>query len=264
MTRYTMLIVFAAMLSCPVLFAGTPEGLTFYASFNQTVDADFSVAKTTCNSPAQLTDENKGISGKGALVCWDNLEDFADVKARDSQPRQVRELEFANAGVFNPEAGTVEMWIKPYFNGILPTQEGSYEIYYLLNVRNSKISGKGGLAFAIYRAVSGTQRYITVNFNVDGNDEQPPSSCCFEVSNWKAKEWHHIAFTWDAAQKVLYLDGGKKAELKIPGKILAQQPEFQLGCSWSSTSIFQGVIDEVKIYDRVMYHDTFSPKQEKQ
>ena len=73
------------------------------------------------------------------------------------------------------------------------------------------------------------------------------------TSSWPAGSWHHIAMMWDGATKTIVFDGNAEAtstftcafdtaELVVGGDVDDGQP----------TTLFAGLIDDVRIYDRVL------------
>lgn len=66
-------------------------------------------------------------------------------------------------------------------------------------------------------------------------------------------EWHHIAVTRDMGVGVaLYVDGNLVAAGPANNQILDDNPEIHIGGNTLDSRYFQGLIDEVAYYDRVL------------
>jgi hypothetical protein len=75
----------------------------------------------------------------------------------------------------------------------------------------------------------------------------------------KAGKWHHIAATWTQkdAELLIYLDGEKENALEAKGvKSFKAGRQLAIGGNdqdkYAGTGLFQGVIDEVRIYNRAL------------
>lgn len=70
--------------------------------------------------------------------------------------------------------------------------------------------------------------------------------------------WHHYAFSYSAAEgkAYLYYDGKKIGEKSnITGSLVSSTVELFLGAKNDGTEVFDGYIDELKIYDRALTRD---------
>jgi hypothetical protein len=66
-------------------------------------------------------------------------------------------------------------------------------------------------------------------------------------------QWHHIGFVWDGTSRTLYVDGLPVAE-DVPLNVQENMGRLYIGCGAdrSPGSYFAGLIDEVRIYNRVV------------
>ncbi|HEY2366699.1 MAG TPA: LamG domain-containing protein, partial [Polyangiaceae bacterium] len=67
--------------------------------------------------------------------------------------------------------------------------------------------------------------------------------------------WHHLAWTFDTGKTTLFLDGVSTAVSTTAPSTLVDDPTSTLtvGCHPGSTIYpFQGVIDEMRVYDRAL------------
>jgi hypothetical protein len=65
--------------------------------------------------------------------------------------------------------------------------------------------------------------------------------------------WHRIGLTWDGTNRVLYVDG-LEVGLDTPSGLAASEGRFNIGTGkiLEPTSFWSGMIDDVRIYDRVV------------
>lgn len=67
--------------------------------------------------------------------------------------------------------------------------------------------------------------------------------------------WYHFAGTWDGVTKRLYIDGVEHAFTTFAGPPLYGALAVTIGCDENSTNhdlYFEGVLDDVRIYDRAL------------
>ena len=67
-----------------------------------------------------------------------------------------------------------------------------------------------------------------------------------------ANQWHHVALTWNGSHALLYLNGVvADVETGSGGVIAGNRPVF-VGSDNGTSNYFNGIIDEVKIYNRTL------------
>ncbi|MGH9767045.1 MAG: putative glycoside hydrolase [Blastocatellia bacterium] len=105
-------------------------------------------------------------------------------------------LSYPVAGNLNFQTGTIEMWISPRFDG------------------TNAIYGQYNHSLVLYSLPNGDQFIVAENSNRNfyaGTviNRQFVGAGGGDISSWKAGDWHHIAFTYSAAEgrQRLYLDG---------------------------------------------------------
>ncbi len=70
-------------------------------------------------------------------------------------------------------------------------------------------------------------------------------------ADYVPNRWYHIATTYDSSQLKLYVDGVLKDNINLNGPISYSSFPARIGStSWSVSNIFNGTIDEVKVYNR--------------
>ncbi|MHC4198900.1 MAG: LamG-like jellyroll fold domain-containing protein, partial [Planctomycetota bacterium] len=65
-------------------------------------------------------------------------------------------------------------------------------------------------------------------------------------------QWHHYAGTFDGSTVTLYVDGAPVATQPYVGTIDATSSDLFIGCNGIPSAYFDGVIDDVRVYDRAL------------
>jgi hypothetical protein len=155
-----------------------------------------------------------GVSGQAALL---------------GNPNQ---LFYPRIDNIDPRQGTLEFWIKPEWAG----NDGQEHMILKMGSGGGMLFGKDG---------ANNWRCIFNRFSPDG---QPEFGVSVNISNWKAGEWHHAAFTWGGGELRLYLDGALQANAAAPDlpDIDASNTIFQIGGDGSGSYI-NAMIDELRL-----------------
>jgi hypothetical protein len=69
-------------------------------------------------------------------------------------------------------------------------------------------------------------------------------------------EWHRVGFMWDGSYRHLYVDGVEAATDTAPLSKLENAYGglyFGVGSTLATGTFFSGLIDDVRIYNRVIY-----------
>ncbi|MGB9595598.1 MAG: LamG domain-containing protein [Candidatus Poribacteria bacterium] len=84
-----------------------------------------------------------------------------------------------------------------------------------------------------------------------------PEECDDEAIGGKVDdgEWHHIAGTWDGKTIKTYIDGKESSSLPCAGTLEKNNDPLFIGCRGGSSRWMNGVIDEIKIYNRALTAD---------
>jgi len=66
--------------------------------------------------------------------------------------------------------------------------------------------------------------------------------------------WHHVALTYDGSTMLLYIDGALDTSktLTTGGNIVTNANDLYFGCRTPTTYLFNGAIDEVRIWDEAL------------
>ena len=91
--------------------------------------------------------------------------------------------------------------------------------------------------------------------NTDGNH---PAADVFTTSPLEAAgpaalelgTWTHLALTWDGATLKLFVDGANVATQAAPAPLMTSTGQLRIGGSSLGGQFFNGLIDEVRVYDR--------------
>ena len=78
-----------------------------------------------------------------------------------------------------------------------------------------------------------------------------------DIVTLSADTWYHIALTWDGTNYVVYVDGVSEASGTYTG-LSTLNSIADIGNTGNSNErieTFQGLLDEVRIYDRVLSAD---------
>ncbi len=67
-------------------------------------------------------------------------------------------------------------------------------------------------------------------------------------------DWHHVGLTWDSSNRILYVDGNVVAEDTQTSPLIRSIEGLNIGCGPDMTAgtFWSGMIDDVRIYDRVV------------
>ncbi|MBS3098520.1 hypothetical protein J4209_07045, partial [Candidatus Woesearchaeota archaeon] len=138
---------------------------------------------------------------------------------------------------FNASNGSIEMWVKPLWNGSDSTNRGFFQIKNDTNINDFKL--------AKYNAGGGNSLYLDMWSNGAAQ-----TGIGYSVANWKSNEWHHIAATWETNNVILYIDGvniGSDTSATMPTAI----DIIKVGVYddiWTANA----TIDEFRIYNRTL------------
>jgi len=69
------------------------------------------------------------------------------------------------------------------------------------------------------------------------------------------QQWHHVAVTWDGTAQQVYVDGVCDCAITPALAPLDNIAQFSIGCYPAAGTFFEGSIDEVRLYDRVLAAD---------
>jgi photosystem II stability/assembly factor-like uncharacterized protein len=155
--------------------------------------------------------------------------------------------------------GSLSLWVKP----LLDLGPGdSQVIFHMIRLNNGVPDPTNRLALFIRDGNTlefggwcpgdnrGCQQITLARLNEDITIEQSPTGVPHYA--WKKGQWHHLAIVWSNQYGMsLYLDGGLVGRNKEYQKHFINLPDrFYLGSHYSGLHPFQGLIDEVRFFNR--------------
>ncbi|MCX6994098.1 MAG: FG-GAP-like repeat-containing protein [Kiritimatiellaeota bacterium] len=153
-------------------------------------------------------------------------------------------LRFALPAEFNPEAGAIEMWIRPDF----ASADNAYHRFF--DIRGAA-SGKASIF--MYKSGAGGRNGLFMDlYDRNGTRFEAMATEGRDYS-WKPGEWHHLAGSWDSAGGFvsLFFDGREVTDAVrrgTPFSLGAIQPVVSIGANLSSGEACPGLIDEIRLY----------------
>ncbi|HZO16321.1 MAG TPA: LamG domain-containing protein, partial [Polyangiaceae bacterium] len=127
---------------------------------------------------------------------------------------------------------SLEAWIKP------DLVDSTYR-YVISKVQQNNQEG-----FGLY-----IHQTMGITFVVIGANVFVSSS----ATQYTLGEWHHVVGTWNGSTARLYLDGVAQTPLLVPVTLIDNAEPFRIGAFDSTGGAgFDGVIDEVAIYDHAL------------
>ncbi|MFH1726564.1 MAG: LamG-like jellyroll fold domain-containing protein [Elusimicrobiota bacterium] len=165
----------------------------------------------------------------GGALSFDGVDDYVDF-----------------GDVLESDTGTISMWIQPNINADDRTQNE-----YLWS--NGKGEGSTGAWFLKARNAYGNPHDLILYIYEVGQNSYPGRGTEWDDNHWLSGQWYHVAVTWDTGPGGffrIYNDGAlvSSSVCDSPGK--PERPtRFVAGSIWGYES-FNGLIDEVSVYDR--------------
>ena len=194
--RVGALLPLAALLALPRPCAAQNQPATFTLHFENTLTSAQGTAPTQADGVTFVP----GVIGATAAEFPDN-----------------NNVRYPANGAIHTDAGTLEFWIKPDWNG-----NDSVSHSFLLYGEDG-----GGMLFA--KDGANNLRSIFNQYSVGGQSEK---GIAINVSDWQAGQWHHVAYTWSnpAHTLELYVDGSLRASDTFTGTLPAiSSADFQIG-----------------------------------
>lgn len=199
------------------------DGLIFYAPLDGTLDATVAAGakKPTKDKEVKLVD---GKFGQGAQI------------------KGAAQLYYSGLKNFNLKKGTVAMWVKrdqPWAANLFVFFKG--------------VAGAAWNQNALYLIATD---HAQLRAWVWDNDKKQQLIMSPNGISYEADHWYHLAATFTDGAVKIYVDGkeisyGTKADpmLEMP---TGQVKYMQFGSDYTPDSVLDGVLDELRIYDRVL------------
>jgi hypothetical protein len=103
----------------------------------------------------------------------------------------------------------------------------------------------GGLAYSLYAYDNAPRPTVTIN--IGGVDQSTPGTSAPTLSTWT-----HLAGTYDGAALRLFVNGTQVATRALSGSMRTSTSPLRIGGNAIWGEYFQGLIDEVRIYNRAL------------
>jgi hypothetical protein len=138
-------------------------------------------------------------------------------------------IEYGTEGNFRADAGTIEFWVKPRWNG------DDRRAHHFVSLGDELTLAKDG---------ANNLRFF---FRADDSEAYQ----AYDLSGWRMNEWHHVAVTWtipgtmrtyvDAVQVIAHPSSAQDLVIGLPGSLV-------IG-SWRGDGLVDAVIDELRTSD---------------
>jgi hypothetical protein len=138
-------------------------------------------------------------------------------------------LEYASAGNFRADAGTIEFWVKPLWNG----DDG--RAHHFVSLGDQLVLAKDGAD----------------NLRFFFREDDSEAYQAYNLTSWRMNEWHHIAVTWTIPGTMrTYVDAVEViAHPSSAQDLVAPVPETLTIGSWFGDGWVNAVMDELRISD---------------
>jgi len=207
--RLAAFTVLVLMICAPLPVCAQPDGLLYYASFDEYGAATWAVGTRATAGP-----------GPAAVLVEGHKSGALSLTGGRTLPI------LGNDGNFSAAAGTVQMWVRPNWDG----DDGRVH-----QIFNSRCEGKN--YFNLNVLTDGTLGVATGSGGV-GTYQRVN----FDISDWEAGQWHHLAFTWSGRDFALYVDGANIGEVTEAVPLAYEPPIIEIGRS------LDGDLDELSIW----------------
>jgi hypothetical protein len=199
----------------PVAYWKLDEGAGSIAYNSTNEGGSISIDGTLMGEMATSTASNSGwTTGKhGGALSFDGVDDYVSVPAVDA-------LDITNEI-------SISAWAKA--NSLDSSGDG---IVYKPNVWGLDIKSDGAIRSAFYTSDNGN----LIAYDSDAG----------EITT---NEWFHVAVTYDGANVKIYKNGVRVKSFALTGAIQTSVNNLKIGEEYNSTYNFNGLIDEVRIYN---------------
>jgi hypothetical protein len=202
--------------SAPVTVTVDPKGLVAAYGFEETTGTAVTDSSGKGN-PGTVAGATRTTSGRfGRALSFDGVNDLVNVV--DSST-----LDLTNAL-------TLEAWVNPSVAGAWRTV--------LMKEQT------GGLAYGMYSNTDTNRPSAHVHTNTEFDTRGTAAAA--------VNTWTHIAATYDGATLRLYVNGTQVSTRTLSGNVVASTGVLRIGGNTVWSEYFQGSIDEVRLYRRVL------------
>ncbi|MFC2134826.1 SBBP repeat-containing protein, partial [Bacteroidota bacterium] len=144
-------------------------------------------------------------------------------------------LTYTSANNFNSSVGTIEMWVKPNWDG-----NDGIRHYFFDEIGTAKNKNR----LTLFKS---NQNYLICSIFDDSRTE---TSASILITTWITNEWHHIACTWNETRGItLYIDGTIAGEENNTFTIATTETNMHIGTQYDDAWPAEAIIDELRISD---------------
>ncbi|WP_455391914.1 LamG domain-containing protein, partial [[Eubacterium] cellulosolvens] len=153
-----------------------------------------------------------------------------------NRAKSAKEIYQDYIGNFDKHQGTIEMWVKPDWNG---NDGENHTIFSTSKDWNNN-------SFFIYKDSDNYLKFVTTDNN--SNFQGYPK---VDIRDWKKNNWYNLAFTWDVmGTKTIYINGYKMATASNNYMPVLYHSSLNIGSTHQNFNSFEGVIDELRISNK--------------
>ena len=227
-------LALTALILLPVLAVAQQEGMILYLPLSEG-NGDVVMDQSGNGNDGELSGGPKWVAGKnGSGLYLDGEDDY---------------IELTN---ILTEAGTIEFWFKPDWDGSDPEDyrlfdAGTGSIYFFI-AKGANHADINPEDFGLYFEDASDADWQDIEFNPDGVIV--------------AGQWYHIAATWEfgGGSAFLYINGEEMATSpNMLGDFPALNPNMRFGLEVivyvASRNGAKGVIDDIAVYNRALTID---------
>ena len=214
------------------------DSLILYIPFDEG-EGDTAFDRTRLGNHGKLEGPPQWVQGKhGKALEFDGDDDVVIIETKDSKELQLHESE-----------GTAECWFLMKGEGI-STAPRLIAKESITNDSCDCDPMRGGFALKFRKHEKLTLQLSVEKGSTKNNDPNPDAAVNFNV-------WYHAAGTWEEGEHRVYLNGKlvfeEKGNEALPLKDVDN--DLRIGGSFAGLRNFQGIIDEVRIWNRVLPQD---------
>jgi hypothetical protein len=235
-----LVVALLLMLAAPAI-AQEPD-LLFHADFEDRLDAEVAAGEATATIrqvvPEQIErpvleeiETTEGVVGRAIVTEMDYVE-------------------YSGGANINPEAGTVEVWVKPL------DWRGDDDLFHIFFTTSKE---PGWLILYKYfkteqdKGISRKTAFFVQG--VPGEERLAKIAVPYVETDWQPGIWHHIAGTWEKGRARLFIDGAMVRERTGGAVPVGEFSLIKFGEPWGGEGNRRTAIDEARIYDRPLDAD---------
>jgi hypothetical protein len=240
-----------------VISSGSPSGLVAAFGFEEAAGTTAINSATVAGAvngtlgPAAGTAPVRTAAGGGKIgraLSFDGINDWVTV------------LDTATTPVTTPSSPldlttgmTLEAWVKPAVTAPATVQAG----WDTVMMKERGAAGAGLLSYALYAhdgapqagGFAGPAGYLRVDPVLTTTDQGVRGAVHTALP---LNVWTHIATTYDGTNMRFYINGALVGTKAQTGSITRANGPLRIGGNLSSGEFFQGLIDEVRVYNRAL------------